>query len=109
MTLNTKEFKIISTPTSTPKNSKYYNSNNISNTVFLMLDSNTLCYDRETPIGRFAIKQRVAESLPSKPKVCVVNIFTLNNIPDKEAKIKYLQETSQVAAVKEINYSMEGL
>lgn len=46
-----------------------------SNTVIVGLDSTNLNYDRMTANGDAVLTQRIAESLPSKPKVHVVNVY----------------------------------
>jgi len=56
-----------------------------------MIDSNTLCYDREVPNGRGLIMQRAIQGLPSKPKTYFVNIFMLKKY-EKEEKAQYLKE-----------------
>jgi hypothetical protein len=39
------------------------------------MDSDTLCYDRVNPNGTFRLRERIVNSLPSKPNVYVVNLF----------------------------------
>ena len=56
------------------------------------------------------LKERVALSLPSKPKVFSVNIFDLNQAKEKNEKIKYLTENSKIPVVaKEIKHEILGL
>jgi hypothetical protein len=43
----------------------------------------------------------VASSLDAKPKLFTVNLFTLNGLADKEAKIKYLTEQCGIPLVGE--------
>lgn len=51
------------------------------------MDSDTLCYDRSNPNGTFRLRERIAESLPSKPKVVAVNLFALAQCQTKEEKV----------------------
>ncbi len=67
----------------------------------LAQDSDTLCYDRVAPNGSFQLKERVANSLDAKPKVFTVNLFTLNGLANKEAKIKYLTEQCGIPLIGE--------
>ena len=71
------------------------------NMAILTQDSETLCYDRVAPNGFFQLKQRVASSLEAKPKLFTINLFTLNGLADKEAKIKYLTEQCGIPLVGE--------
>ncbi len=71
------------------------------NVGVLAQDSDTLCYDRVAPNGSFLLKERVANSLDAKPKVFTVNLFTLNGLADKEAKIKYLTEQCGIPLIGE--------
>lgn len=71
------------------------------NVGILAQDSDTLCYDRVAPNGSFLLKERVANSLDAKPKVFTVNLFTLNGLADKEAKIKYLTEQCGIPLIGE--------
>jgi hypothetical protein len=71
------------------------------NMGILTQDSETLCYDRIAPNGMFQLKSRVAGSLEAKPKLFTVNLFTLNGLADKEAKIKYLTEQCGIPLVGE--------
>lgn len=75
-----------------------------------MLTSETLCYDRETPNADFRLHERVAKALPQKPKICVINLFTLSGIADKAEKVKFLTETCGVPlAAEKANLDVEGL
>lgn len=60
------------------------------NTVFLTLDSETLCYDRKTTNGAFKLKQRIVQSLPGAPKVRIINVFDLNLQAENGEKVKYV-------------------
>lgn len=67
-----------------------------TNTLFLTLDSENLCYDRQTPNGNFRIHERVAQQLTQKPTIYQINVFNLSNIAEKEEKIKFLNEKCDV-------------
>jgi len=84
--------------TTTQRSSKLSFIKSISNTVFLTQDSETLCYDRKTPNGKFRLRERVALSLPSQPKVVPVNVFDLNNAESNDQKVAYLQQTVPLVA-----------
>jgi hypothetical protein len=77
--------------------SDYYSPE--KNTLFLIQTSENLCYDRQTPNADFYLRERVAKALPNNPMICVINLFTLNSLEDKEAKIKYLTEQCEVPLV----------
>ena len=79
--------------------SDYYSPS--TNTLFLTLDSENLCYDRQTPNGNFKIHERVAQQLTQKPKIYQINIFNLSNIAEKEEKIKYLNEKCDIKLIGE--------
>ena len=70
-----------------------------TNTLFLTLDSENLCYDRQTPNGNFRIHERVAQQLNQKPTIYQINVFNLSNIAEKEEKIKFLNEKCDVKLV----------
>lgn len=81
-----------------------------TNTLILVQDSEKLCYDRVNPNGEFRLKERVAKSLPSQPKIFSVNIFQLVNIAEKEQKISFLTEKCSIPLVGEkVNLEVEGL
>jgi hypothetical protein len=67
----------------------------------LTLDSENLLYDRKGPTSDFRLVERVAQSLPSKPKVYVVNVFTINQATRNEEKIKVLTEEYSIPKVAE--------
>lgn len=80
------------------------------NTLFLVLSSDNLCYDRETPNADFRLHERVANALPQKPKICVINLFTLSGIADKAEKVKFLTEKCGVPlAAEKVNLEVAGL
>ena len=80
-----------------------------TNTLFLTLDSETLCYDRQTPNGNFRIHERVANELTQKPNIHIINVFNLSNIPEKEEKIKFLTEKCNVKLVGDkVNLDVAG-
>jgi len=72
------------------------------------MDSDTLCYDRSNPNGTFRLRERIAESLPSKPKVVAVNLFALAQCQTKEEKVALLQTLAPVVGPS-VNLEVEGL
>ena len=87
--------------------SDYYSPS--TNTLFLTMDSENLCYDRQTPNGNFRIRERVAQQLTQKPTIYQVNVFNLSNIAEKEEKIKFLNEKCEVKLVGDkINLDVVG-
>ena len=73
--------------------------------MVLVLDSNGLLYDRKVPSGVFRARERIAKGLAGSPKVVVVNAFELNQIPEKEDKIKHLTEKCGLQQVADsVNY-----
>ena len=65
----------------------------------MALDSEYLLYDRKSPNGDHKLRERVAASLPSKPKVYSVNLFELSQVADKGEKLKTLTENYHVNKV----------
>lgn len=86
---------------STLQNSNYMILNLIfySNTVFLTLDSETLCYDRVHPNWVHNYKMRLAEHLPNQPKIVVVNVFDLHS---KTGEVKDKAEHLEKSGVPKV-------
>lgn len=63
-----------------------------SNTVFIIHDSTSLCYERDNLNGVGKIKERVANNLESSPKVCSINLFKFAALNTNELKIDYLKK-----------------
>ena len=76
--------------------------------MFLTLDSDTLCYDRSSPNGTFRLRERIAQSLPSKPKVVAVNLFALSQCQTKEDKVAHLQTLAPLVG-SAVNLEVVGL
>ena len=112
MMFNTEELPTILSPTSTHLNSKLLSWSYhlfFSNAVFLTQDSETLCYDRKTPNGEFRVRERIVKSLPSQPKTYTINVFDLNQLNEKEEKVKTLQEQFNVPLVADkVNLDVAG-
>jgi len=53
-------------------------------------DSSNLTYERENPTSDYALKERIAKNLPSKPRVITVNLFNFVDLND-DRKIEYLK------------------
>lgn len=75
----------------------------------MALDSEFLCYDRKSPNAKFRLKERIANSLASQPKVCVVNVFDINIETKKEEKVKLLIAAGVPLVSEAINLEVQGL
>lgn len=78
--------------------------------MFLVLGTDELNYDRQTPKGSLIFRERIISSLPTKPHVHKINLFQLTSFGPNEEKIKHLVDDQQVKQVaSEVNLNQEGL
>eukprot|EP00347_Sterkiella_histriomuscorum_P010629 403375536 len=81
------------------------------NTVIVCLDSTNLNYDRVSQNGDAVLLHRTIETMPSKPKIHVVNVFQLAKLTGdnaKELKVQYLRDEAHVPMVStELNMNQE--
>lgn len=69
------------------KNSNIILINLFSNTAVILLHSKNLCYDHKNPNANYNLQLRIANNLPSKPKIYSINIFDILNQSNLEHKI----------------------